>query len=342
MKIAIITEANASIGYGHLYRSIALAQEFISNNFEIDFFCDGKSTIEIIQKHIPKTNIYQTSELNLIIQEYNLLIIDVYKSSWYTYEWLTQISDLKTVSIIDYTFKEYSIATDFIFQIGFQDHNFKEKITQNEIGKISKIYSGNDFFIFRNEFKNIHAIKIRKEAKAVLVSMGGSDPFKLTELVSKSIELISKPLEVNYILGAGFNSDRLKNLDILHKNSIHKINFYHNISNIPKVMLYNDIAIINGGNTRFELAILGIPFLSISINEKQNNISNSIQERGIGLNIGLYNQLTKEKLNRIIVLFLSNYGCRQKISNAMKSKIKFSENKIIELLDNELHLSKNH
>jgi spore coat polysaccharide biosynthesis predicted glycosyltransferase SpsG len=213
MKIAFITEASTKIGYGHLYRSIALAQEFISKNLEIDFFCDGKTAIEIIKKYLPKTNIYQTSELSLIIQEYNLLIIDVYKSSWSTYEWLTQLSDLKTASIIDYAFKEYSIPTDFIFQIGFQEYSFKETSHQNENGKISKVYSGNDFFIFREEFKKARTFEVRKDAKKILVSMGGSDPYKLTELVSESLVEIHKPLIITLILGAEINEKRLSSIN---------------------------------------------------------------------------------------------------------------------------------
>jgi spore coat polysaccharide biosynthesis predicted glycosyltransferase SpsG len=338
MKIAFITEASTKIGYGHLYRSIALAQEFISKNLEIDFFCDGKTAIEIIKKHLPKTNIYQTSELSLIIQEYNLLIIDVYKSSWSTYEWLTQLSDLKTASIIDYAFKEYSIPTDFIFQIGFQEYSFKETSHQNENGKISKVYSGNDFFIFREEFKKARTFEVRKDAKKILVSMGGSDPYKLTELVSESLVEIHKPLIITLIFGAEINEKRLSTINSIFSNSVHDIQIFKNVSNIGKLMANNDFAIINGGNTRFELALLGIPFISVSINVKQSEISDFLQSAGIGYNLGIYNKLSTKKISKYISDFVSNFELRERMSLTMKEKIRYNIKETEILLNNELFL----
>jgi spore coat polysaccharide biosynthesis predicted glycosyltransferase SpsG len=329
MKIAFITEASTKIGYGHLYRSIALAQEFISKNLEIDFFCDGKTAIEIIKKYLPKTNIYQTSELSLIIQEYNLLIIDVYKSSWSTYEWLTQLSDLKTTSIIDYAFKEYSIPTDFIFQIGFQEYSFKETSHQNENGKISKVYSGNDFFIFREEFKKARTFEVRKDAKKILVSMGGSDPYKLTELVSESLVEIHKPLIITLILGAEINEKRLSTINSVLSKSEHEIRILQNISNIVKVMENNDLAIINGGNTRFELALIGLPFISISFNDKQNNIAFFLQKHGIGHNLGIYEMLNKETIAKATEELIDNYTDRKLMSEVMQKSIRINGKQII-------------
>jgi spore coat polysaccharide biosynthesis predicted glycosyltransferase SpsG len=329
MKIAFITEASTKIGYGHLYRSIALAQEFISKNLEIDFFCDGKTAIEIIKKYLPKTNIYQTSELSLIIQEYNLLIIDVYKSSWSTYEWLTQLSDLKTASIIDYAFKEYSIPTDFIFQIGFQEYSFKETSHQNENGKISKVYSGNDFFIFREEFKKARTFEVRKDAKKILVSMGGSDPYKLTELVSESLVEIHKPLIITLILGAEINEKRLSTINSVLSKSEHEIRILQNISNIVKVMENNDLAIINGGNTRFELALIGLPFISISFNDKQNNIAFFLQKHGIGHNLGIYEMLNKETIAKATEELIDNYTDRKLMSEVMQKSIRINGKQII-------------
>ena len=75
------------------------------------------------------------------------------------------------------------------------------------------------------------------------------------------------------------------------------INFYDNVNNIAKLYLESDLAIINGGNTRFELASLGIPFISISFNEKQNRIANSLQSNGVGENLGVYNNLNKSFLS---------------------------------------------
>ncbi|MDK2842453.1 MAG: UDP-2,4-diacetamido-2,4,6-trideoxy-beta-L-altropyranose hydrolase [Anaerophaga sp.] len=328
MKIAFITEANENIGFGHLYRSIALAQELISHNCEVDFYCDGNLSEKIIRENIVETNVFKISDFKLFIKTYTLAIIDVFKSSWSNYQWLTQLSDIKTASVIDYAFKEYAIPTDYIFQIGFQKYEFKETIKQNKNGKISKIYSGNDFFIFREEFKKVRTFEVRKNAKKILVSMGGSDPYNLTEFVTESLIAINIPLKVTLLLGAGVSQKRLTAINSMLLSSIHDTIILQNVNNIAKIMVENDFAIINGGNTRFELAILGVPFISVSFDNKQNNIADILQYQGIGKNIGIYENLNKEIVAKAIEQTIENYEERKIMSKQMKQKLSINGSQI--------------
>lgn len=321
-RCAFITEANKNIGYGHLYRSIALAQELIANNFEVDFFCDGIKPNKIISDFLTGTKNCEICTLNDIIHNYELIIIDVYKSSWKNFQWLTQIKHLKTACIIDYAFREFAIPADFIFQIGFQEYGFKETIKQNENGKISKIYSGNDFFIFREEFKKVRTFEVKENAQRILVSMGGSDPYKLTEFVSESLIRINTPLKVTLILGVGINKKRLTVINSIFSNSVHDIQILQSVTNIANTMVNNDIAIINGGNTRFELALLGIPFISISFDDKQNNIADILQHQGIGKNLGIYENLNEEIVAKETEQAIEGNEERTTMSEQMKKNIK--------------------
>ncbi len=340
MKIAFITEAGTSIGYGHLYRCIALAQTFISDRHDVDIFCDGDISNVIIKENLPNTSVFDVSEFNTTILNYALVIIDVYKNSWSNYQQLTQILSIITVSVIDYAFKEYAIPTDYIFQIGYQEYGFKETINQNENKKISKIYSGNDFFIFREEFKNTREFEVRENATRILISMGGSDPCKLTEYVSESLIDIKTHLKITIILGAEINEERLSNINSLFSNSVHEIQIFQNVNNITQLMIENDFSIINGGNTRFELAAIGIPFISVSINAKQSEISDSLQRAGIGYNLGVFSELSKTEINKSIIDFISDYKLRKCMSLTMKKTIKYNTKVMEVLLSNELFVSK--
>lgn len=322
IKTALLTEANKNIGYGHLYRCIALAQELIANNFEVDFFCDGMNPRKIISDVAKGTKNYEICALNDIIHNYDLIIIDVYKSSWENFQWLTQVKNLKTACIIDYVFREFAIPADFIFQIGYQEYAFKEIIKQIDNGKKSKIFSGKDLFIFRHEFKNAPKFKVRKEANRILVSMGGSDPYKLTELVSESLVRINTPLKVTLILGVGIHKKRLTAINSIFLNSVHDIQILQNVINIANTMVINDIAIINGGNTRFELALLGVPFISVSFDDKQNNIANILQHHRIGKNLGIYYNLNEEIVAIAIEKAIEDFNERVTMSNNMKKNIK--------------------
>ena len=41
-NVLFITESGTKIGYGHLYRSIALAKEFLKRGYKIEFVIDDE------------------------------------------------------------------------------------------------------------------------------------------------------------------------------------------------------------------------------------------------------------------------------------------------------------
>lgn len=337
-RCAFITEANKNIGYGHLYRCIALAQELIANNFKVDFFCDGMNPRKIISDVAKGTKNYEICALNDIMHNYDLIIIDVYKSSWENFQWLTQVKNLKTACIIDYAFREFAIPADFIFEIGFQEYAFKEIIKQIDNEKKSKIFSGKDLLIFRHEFKNAPNFKVRKEANRILISMGGSDPYKLTELVSFVLAKIKKPLYITLILGADVSERRYSDLNLLFLETEHTVKILQNVTDICTHMLNNDISIINGGNTRFELTLLGVPFISISINSVQNSIASKLEKNGIGKNLGVFSELKEGTIQSEVEMMLNNFEYRKDISSKYKRVFKI-HNKIVDILLHELHFS---
>lgn len=337
--IAFITEANEQIGLGHLYRCMALADEFIKKDINVIFYCNGIIGEKIILENLKNIRVVQLSALFKKLSNCSLVILDLYKNSWKEYIDIVNNIQAPTVSIIDHVFKDYGLETDYIFQIGFQTHKYKKEIKKLERDKKIRIYTGNSLFIFRDEFKNKKIFNVKKQVSKVLVSMGGSDPYQLTEMVADSLELIMSPLTVNYILGAGFNYQRLKELRLKHLKSIHQIKYHQNINNVAEIMMKNDIAVINGGNTRFELALLGIPFLALSFNEEQNQIARSLQNEGIGISMGFYDDLVSKNISEYIINFINDYETRKSMSKSMKRKIS-NNNKIIDLLSNEVLFSK--
>ena len=336
-NILFITESGPKIGYGHLYRSIALAKEFLKRGCKVEFVIDDEKGRKILLDHLLNVDVRELSFVVKDISSFKFVFLDVFQSSWIKYKELVEsnVSQTQFVSIIDNAFLDYALETDYIFQIGFQSYNSKETIKNKSKDKSVKIYTGNDFFIFRDEFSNTKSFKVKKQANRVLVTMGGSDPFMLTEMVSDSLEMISFPLTIHYILGAGFDNLRIKTLKSKHFNTIHQIEYHKNINNIARIMVENDIAIINGGNTRFELTLLGVPFVSISFNEIQNSIANKLQLTGVGENLGIYFNITPSQIANSTKNILNNFVYRKAISKKLKERINNNgANKIYRLLDN--------
>lgn len=325
-EIGFITEANEKIGFGHLYRCIALAEAFFSKGFSVVFFLENEEEKDILQALLPSTRIWEKKKIKEYLNEHceklTHIIIDVFRDHFSDYSFLEELEKPTTTTVIDASFSVKALRTDMVFKIGFQDYQHKIETYSRPKGKLSKHFSGNDYFIFRKEFEKDFNYKCRQDADRVLVTMGGSDPYQLTELVAKGLELIVKPLQITYVLGRGFSEKRYNELKRTHQQTIHSISYGQSISNMADTMAAHDIALINGGNTRFELARIGIPFLSISINQKQNEISSFLAKKGVGLSIGLYENINKVSLGEMVKNLLENFSKRALLSEKQKSLIR--------------------
>lgn len=326
--IAFLTEANTEIGYGHLYRSIALAETFKEKGEEVLFVTDSVSEMIIYSFF---TNSVEVISLNSISDKrIEVLFVDVFSKNIDNYKFIFEIDIPTTCLIIDEVFydnlNKYSF--DLVFKIGFQAYH--KKLDYESINyKPCIVYSGNDFFIFRKEFNNLKNIDIKDRGYNLLISMGGSDPKSLTEMVLESLSFIDIPLKVDVVLGSNIASGRMNKITEIKNRSIHDIEILQGISNMASLMAKQDVAVINGGNTRFELALSGIPFISMSINEVQNTLAENLTEHGIGLNLGVYNKLELSQLAENISRLLTDKVSRKKMSEGMKRQIVRGGNNLI-------------
>ena len=151
--------------------------------------------------------------------------------------------------------------------------------------------------------------------------MGGTDPYNLTEFIVNALNENYHTYNIDIIIGPGFSTKRKKKLETLFNKNKHFIKLLYNVKNISKLMGNTDIAIINGGSTRFELALIGVPFLSISIDENQGEISNQLAQNGLGIHLGVYKNLNNNLINSNIDSLISSFEDRKKISNQLINKL---------------------
>lgn len=332
MKIvAFITESGTDIGYGHLYRSIALAHSFLERGHCVHFYTNKESNSiirsQLIDVKINNEVVYN----NGVFDPADIVIFDVHKDSFQRYVLLIRHLENKiTVTIIDHVFREAALPSNYVFEIGFQKYKSQE-IRRQKGNTLTKYYSGLDYLIFRKEFENVILPPVRKDARNILVTMGGSDPREITEKVAESFELSSNKYNITYVLGDGVSESRIESLKRLHSNTVHQVTYLQGIVNMASVMVKQDCAIINGGNTRFELALIGVPYISVSINEEQANISYSLQNAGIGYNLGVIDQLSTKKMSNEITDFMLDFDLRASMSLVMRSLIQYNTN-VIEIL----------
>ena len=271
-RVAIYVNGNNKRGIGHIYRALEIADEFY---VKPDIYYDinqtnpkvfGKTTHNLI----PVNGIAELFE-KCKKNNYTIFINDILTTTIdYMIGLRTVLPNAKIINFEDDG--EGIIKADLVFNALFHETEF------------SQVYAGEKYYISGKTFMFYEPIEIKDSVKRVFISFGGADPQNYSDRI---LNMIIKPEYKNYhfivVLGrAKHNVDAL-----LEFNKYDNIEVLYDVSNMPELMSSCDIGVTSRGRTGYELAILGIPSISMAQNQREGKHGFVCNENGftyIGLN----------------------------------------------------------
>jgi UDP-2,4-diacetamido-2,4,6-trideoxy-beta-L-altropyranose hydrolase len=306
-SVLIRCDGSKDIGFGHVFRCLALAGELIkSHNCRVVFAMrESEVGIKLVKKYydvIPSDsssgdfNYEQWLVQCIKASTSDILILDVRDGLNEQNMKTLRSLGVKIVTIDDP--EEKRIQSDMAFyppipQI--QEYSWA--------GFKGDLFVGWDYVVLRKEYferKNRQQYKI----KNILVAMGGSDNLNLTQMVVSILAPLEHDYSLNILLGPGYQYvSELKNtLDQAHiKNEI-----FVNPNNVAEIMSKSFFAIASFGVTAYELAALGIPSILVSISADHLKSASIFSEEGVSINIGEYSTFDKNQLLMEVNRLLGN------------------------------------
>ncbi len=132
----------------------------------------------------------------------------------------------------------------------------------------TRLLLGTRFALLRRDFTRWREWPRETPARVrrLLITLGGSDPDNVTGSVLTALEQLALPdLEVVVVVGgASLHYERLRASLRLPGASLRR-----NVSDMPELMRWADLAVTAGGSTCWEAACLGLPLCSLVIVENQ-------------------------------------------------------------------------
>ena len=124
----------------------------------------------------------------------------------------------------------------------------------------TRLLLGTRYVLLRREFwpwrgwrREIPAV-----ARKVLVTLGGGDPDNVTLKVIRALAQVEiEGLEAVVVVGPA--NPHLEELQAAVKDTPHPIRLESNVTNMPELMAWADVAITAGGSTCWETAFMGLP-----------------------------------------------------------------------------------
>jgi len=327
LNVVFRVDGNAELGMGHIARCLALsrAMQKIAKDVNLLFITKGyREAVTWISKEgqslkIIPSNLSETEELafiatTLLKLKPDIIVTDLpYASEEY-------LRELKKYGKLMVSIDDIALVTHCadIVVSGYLSAKLKKYKTTNPN---TKFLIGVQYLMLREEFEKMHQVqrKIRKNARNVLLTLGGADPENLTMKVVRALSKINQKLDVIVVLGPAYTRhEEFQKLLKELKTSKSKFKVKCNVKNMARLMMRADIAITAGGETIYELAAVGTPSINISHMEHQSINARELERAGAVINLGLGKEVSEEQISSAVLYLLKDKDLRQKMSLAGK------------------------
>lgn len=354
-KVLIRCDAAPAIGFGHVVRCLALADELRdSHGCQVDFaMLQGPQGVARVQDH--GYVVYQPPDgaealdegswAKELISKYQhqVLILDV-RTDLAT----EAVQSIRETGVVIATIDDPShrrLHADLAF---YPPVPQVERLDWN--GFTGTRFVGWDWILLRRQFAEAatQARAVVGELQAecpkidsrptILVTMGGSDPAGLTLMALQAIDKLDGDFRVLVVIGYGFMHDA-ELTDWLTK-AKRTYEICRDVTYMASVMAEADLAVASFGVTAYEFAVMGLPAIYLCLTHDHEESAQLFEKSEIAINAGQYEKISVEKMGDILKKLLMNHEQRFSYGNRAKQLIDgYGTNRIAAMIMNEVSSS---
>lgn len=305
VKILIRSEGGHRIGMGHVMRMLVLAnamREFA----DVEFVCRDDEEFLPGIKHIESCGypVYKIDRENVVDELSRIggscLITDSYEVDEAYFDSTKNI--FPVTGYMDDLNRHY-MNVDFIINQNIYAEKLEYKANAG-----TRLFLGTRYVLLRDEFRDLPRRNIDDKVENVLITLGGSDPKNLTEVIA--LKLSRAFPEVNFHAAVGLS---FSNIDSLKKITGRNICIHIN-PKMSELMLKCDAAVSACGSTVYELCACGTPIIGIVTADNQVMTADDLDSIGVLKLAGETDEIIRH-LNDM------NYVVRSKMSRIAQSLV---------------------
>ena len=327
-SLLIRADANSRMGTGHVMRSLALAQSWqAAGGVAVFLMADSPLAlnlrladegIETRWIKAPSGSLADADETVRGFRESDaeLLVIDGYHFDAAFQRRLKQHGT--TVLALD----DYGHAAEYTADFVLNQTNCADENLYVRRAPHTRLLLGTSYVSFRREFwpwvghERLHL----ERARRILVTLGGSDPDLVTAKVIDALcQAELGDCDVTVVLGAG--NAHIRPISQQFRHSGLRGQVIVNAANMPELMASTDLAITAGGSTIWELALLGVPCISLVLAANQEACLCDLAAKGSVLNLGRHDEATLESIARAARDLIRDQLWRTEMSRRLSSYV---------------------
>jgi spore coat polysaccharide biosynthesis predicted glycosyltransferase SpsG len=324
--VLVRCDASPSIGYGHLMRCVALAEQMRAcGQWDVIFaMTDDRAGIDLVRERgftveHPQFQGKEHAErdwLALLADRHqaDLLLLDLRNDLRRADVEAVRGNDITIVCIDDLS--ERRLAADLVFfppvpQVRHLDWT----------GFRGRWFSGWEWIMMPTHFAAERASlqPVYREIPQLLITMGGSDPAGMTLRAIDALDTLDSKFETNIVVGSAFMHGPALKRKLEHTNREYRVTV--NPPSIARVMKSADLALASFGATAYELACLGIPTLHLCLSEDHAKSASALTEAGAAVSLGIYSEVSLTAIRAAISQLLDDSAQRAHMRDAALSLV---------------------
>ena len=303
-KILLFTGGSRELGMGHLYRTLALAQEFARHEILIVTESSMPLGTEFFGGQVfNHQEISNRNELAKLAIGFDLVVLDVLDTE------AELVLSLKEAGCAVVSFEDLGSGAeiaDLVVSDIYPSPNAKNQLV------------GVQNAILAPSFETLNRrANVKSGVDHVLVLFGGTDPSSLAQKSLRALEQIGYSGKVSCVRGLGAD-DLEGEFDL-------DLQVLRNVKNMGSLMASADLALSSAGRTVTELMSIGVPTVCLAQNQKELSHTHAGKENGI-LNLGLGADLSMGDLAQQLSAILTDFERRQQMSQTALARIKGRSN----------------
>jgi len=319
MNLLLRADASVAIGTGHVMRCLALAQAVTDSGGRAVFvmavstpgiraMLEGASC-QVVMVTATAGTAEDAQQTIAIAQEQQAgwIVVDGYPFNA-EYQRALKSAGCKVLFLDD-----YAHATHYAADLVLNQNSYASEKMYAGREPYTRLLLGPRHALLRREFISWRGWtrEIAPAARKILVTMGGSDPENTTGVVMAALRAVPG-IEVTVVVGG--SNPHFEELAQLASKLGSGFRLQKDVSNMPALMAWADLAISGAGTTCWEMCLLQLPMLLIDLAENQKPIAGSLAESGAAIHLGSSANVTKEEIAKQVTSLLVSQADRVKLS----------------------------
>jgi UDP-2,4-diacetamido-2,4,6-trideoxy-beta-L-altropyranose hydrolase len=321
MKLVFRVNASIPIGTGHVMRCLALAQAWQDAGGQPFFAMSTEAQalksrlqsegMEVINLSVQMGSAEDAKETATLAQHLG--------ATWVVVDGYHFGAEYQKI------IKNFGLNLLFFDDYGHAAHYYSDIVLNQNISASESLYAnrepytqlllGTRYALLRREFWQwrVWRREMPTQARKILVTLGGSDPDNVTLNVVQALQQVGiEGLEAVVVVGG--SNPHYEQLQLAVAESGFPIRLERNVTNMPELMAWADVAITGGGSTTWELAFMGLPSIILVVADNQKAIAEKLDEIGVAVNLGWHEDVAVAHIVRAIPQLLVTSETRAEMS----------------------------